>query len=79
MGKMSNLVQESLAGAHVIRAFAREAAQQKQFDAQNAEYYRANVALSWTQSIVFRLAATIGGVGALVSIYYGAGQVLAAR
>ncbi|MBC7794282.1 MAG: ABC transporter ATP-binding protein, partial [Clostridia bacterium] len=46
LGKLSNFIQEALAGAHVVRAFGREVHQMQRFEELNAKFYLANVRLA---------------------------------
>lgn len=79
MGDLSSFVQENLAGAHVVRAFKLEQAQQKQFEQLNKGYYEASVRLAWVRSGVFRVVITLGNVGVLLAVYFGAREALMLR
>ncbi|MEE8408749.1 MAG: ABC transporter ATP-binding protein [Myxococcota bacterium] len=79
MGSMSSLVQENLAGAHVVRAFANESQQASRFAERNDDYYRTNVRLAWIRSGLFRLMMTVANVAVLSVVFFGAGHVLEAR
>jgi ATP-binding cassette, subfamily B, multidrug efflux pump len=79
MGVLSNLVQESLAGAHVIRALGREEHQRARFEVANAALYAANVDLAWMRSAMFRLVQALGNLGVLLAVFFGARSVLAGR
>jgi ATP-binding cassette subfamily B protein len=76
-GEISNLVQENLAGAHVVRAFANEAHQRRAFEERNQAYYAANVRLSWSRSGLFRLGLTMANVAILVGLFFGSRDILA--
>jgi len=76
-GDISNLVQENLSGAHVVRAFANETHQRRLFEKRNQAYYAANVRLAWSRSGLFRLGLTMANVAILVGLYFGSREILA--
>lgn len=76
MGRMSNFIQESLAGAHVVRAFGREHHQAARFEQLNTDFYRVNVRLARVRAVLFRLVTALGSVGILLAVFFGARDVL---
>ena len=79
MGKISTLVQESLAGAHVIKAFGRENDRKGAFAILNQNYYDICVFQSLLRSGMFRLAGSLSSVGILFIVFVGAFDVLENR
>ena len=77
MGKVSNFVQESLAGAHVTRAFGREQHQAKRFEELNSGLYAINAKLTRVRAVLFRLVTALGSFGVLLAVTVGARDVLA--
>ncbi len=77
MGKVSNFVQESLAGAHVTRAFGREQHQARRFEELNAGLYAINAKLTKVRAVLFRLVTALGSFGVLLAVMVGARDVLA--
>lgn len=79
MGKISTLVQESLAGAHVIKAFSREDERENSFSELNQNYYDICVFQSLIRSGMFRLAGSLSSAGILLVVFMGALDVLEGR
>lgn len=79
LGEMGNFVQESLTGAHVVRAFGLERHQAARFATVNYEYYRAAVRLAFVRSYLWRLMAALAGLGMLAALVAGAIDVMAGR
>lgn len=76
VGHIANRVQENLAGAHVVRAFAIEEQQQRGFHHDNVAYYKESVRLAWLRSGMFRLVTAIASFGTLLVVYFGSQEVL---
>lgn len=76
LGKLSNFIQEALAGAHVVRAFGREQHQLRRFDELNDRFFTANVRLAHMRAVLFRLVTVIGNLGILLAVFFGAHDVL---
>jgi ATP-binding cassette subfamily B multidrug efflux pump len=76
MGRLSNFIQESLAGAHVVRAFGREQHQAKRFEELNQESYEVNIRLARIRATLFRLVTALGSTGILLAVFFGARDVL---
>lgn len=79
MGDISALTQESLSGGHVIRTFGIEQQRQEAFEELNQAYYQAGVRLAWVRSGMFRVVMTVASISTLLSVYFGAKEVLAER
>ena len=79
LGRLSNFVQENLAGSHVVRAFAIEAEQTRRFQALNDSYYDSNIGLAWVRSQTFRLVMSLSSISILLAVTLGARDVLAGK
>ncbi len=79
LGRISDTVQESLAGAHVVRAFAIEEQRQAALEALNEEYYRAAVGLTRVRSGMFKMVMSLGNLGILLAVVFGAADALRGR
>ncbi len=76
---ISSRVQESLSGVRVVRAYAQEAAEVRQFETLNKEYIRENIGLAKIQGLFMpALQALIGGTFLLV-LWGGGRQLLQHR
>jgi ATP-binding cassette subfamily B protein len=76
LGELSNVVQENLSAATVVRAFAIEPEQIRKFAATNDNYLAANVRLAWIRSGMFRLGMSLASLGMLAVTFFGARGVL---
>lgn len=79
MGRMGSFVKESLAGAHVVRAFGIESNRARGFDEINRSYYHAAVHLAWVRSYLWRMMVAFASLGVLLALFVGADDVIAAR
>jgi ATP-binding cassette, subfamily B, multidrug efflux pump len=77
--RLSARAQENLAGVRVIRAFAREAREVDDFAALNRGYLGSNLQLIRTSGLFFPLLAFLSGLAALLVLYLGGREVVAAR
>lgn len=76
LGKLSNVVQENLTAAMLVRAFGIEPEQMRRFDDRNSTYQAANFDLAWIRSGMFRLGMSLAGLGTLLVTYFGANDVI---
>lgn len=76
LGALSNLVQENLAGAQLVRAFVVEDEQSARFAQRNKAYFATNIDLAWTRSYMFRLAMSLASISTLLTVFFGARQVV---
>ena len=76
MGDLSAFVQESLAGAHVIRAFALDEPKAERFKTFNQASYEAGVRLAWLGSGMFRVVMSLSAITTLIAVYIGAQEVV---
>ena len=77
LAEMSALVQENLAGARVVRAYAQEAYEQTRFAEANAEYVERNRRLIRTTGIVHPGIQFLMGLGGLTVLWLGGRMVIA--
>jgi ATP-binding cassette subfamily B multidrug efflux pump len=77
LAELSALVQENLAGARVVRAYAQEAHEQARFAAANEEYVERNRRLIRTTGIVHPGIQFLMGLGSLTVLWLGGRMVIA--
>jgi ABC-type multidrug transport system fused ATPase/permease subunit len=76
-GVMTAVLQENLAGARVVRAFAREDAERARFDAELRDLQdRSLKAASWS-ALYTAVVTTLGAAGIVAVVWYGGQAVLA--
>jgi ATP-binding cassette subfamily B protein len=76
LAELSALVQESLAGARVVRAYAQERHEQARFEAANEEYVSRNRRLIRTTGIVHPGIQFLMGLGGVIVIWLGGRMVV---
>jgi ATP-binding cassette subfamily B protein len=74
---MSTSVQQTIAGARVVRSFVREEAEKKRFEEMNSRYVRANSILGIFSSSLDPLLSFTTGVCVLIVLWRGGSLVLA--
>ena len=74
--EISARVQENLSGVRVIRAFARESAEVRNFEAMNLEYVERNQRLIRVWGVFHPLLAFLSGLAALLALYLGGREVV---
>jgi ATP-binding cassette subfamily B protein len=79
LSEVSAVVQESLSGVRVVRAYGQEPAELERFRAANAEYLRRNRRLITLQGFFFPSMAFFLGLGALVALWFGSRAVIDRR
>jgi ATP-binding cassette subfamily B multidrug efflux pump len=77
LAEISALVQENLAGARVVRAYAQEAHEEARFAAANEEYVERNRRLVRTTGIVHPGIQFLMGLGSLTVLWLGGRMVIA--
>jgi ATP-binding cassette, subfamily B, multidrug efflux pump len=77
LGLLTNMVQENLTGARIVRAYTREAVQEREFDELNEEYLRRNVELAVSTGAFYPSLSLMAGLGMLVVLYMGGRLVIA--
>lgn len=76
-GRLQTMVQENLAGARIVRAYVRERAQEREFDALNAAYFDKNMALARISAAFSPLLGLLTGLGAVIVFWFGGRQIIA--
>jgi ATP-binding cassette, subfamily B, multidrug efflux pump len=76
---ISSKVQENLSGVRVIRAYAQESAEVRQFETLNQEYIRENIGLAKIQGMFMPLLQALIGVTFLLVLWGGGRQLLQHR
>ena len=76
---LSTMVQESLTGVRIVRAYAQEAGQAREFDALNAEYRDRNMRLARVSGLFHPLLGLLTGVALVVVLWFGGREVIAGR
>ena len=79
LGSLSTKVQENLAGARVIKAYAREKSEIESFDRMNAEFMRRNLGLIRITGFFYPLFGLLSGAGGAVVLWVGGREVMAGR
>jgi ATP-binding cassette subfamily B protein len=79
LADLSTRVQENLAGMHVVKAYAAEAAQIAAFERVNTRFQEQSLRLARVRGFIGPVMNVVGGVGALVVLWYGGRQVVAGR
>ncbi len=79
LSTLSAVVQESLAGVRVVRAYGREAIETERFREENAEYLRRNASLIRLQALFYPSMGFILGLAGLLVLWVGARFVLEGR
>jgi len=74
--ELSSFAQENLAGARIVKAYAREESQARQFRAFNEEYRNRNLALARVWGAFHPTLILLTGVGAVVVLLSGGRQVI---
>ncbi len=77
LAEMNALVQENLAGARVVRAYAQDAHEEARFAAANEEYVSRNRRLVWISGILNPGINFLMGLGALTVLWLGGRMVVA--
>lgn len=76
---ISSRVQENLAGARILRAYAQEKAEIDQFERLNKEYIRENIGLARIQGMFMPLLQSLIGVTFLLVLWFGGRQLMEHR
>ena len=79
LATLSAVVQESLAGVRVVRAYCREAVETERFRRENLEYLERNAAVIRLQALFYPTLAFILGLAALMVLWLGARHVIEGR
>ena len=79
LATLSAVVQESLAGVRVVRAYCREAVETERFRRENLEYLERNTVLIRLQALFYPSLAFILGLVGLLVLWLGARHVIEGR
>ncbi len=72
---LSTMVQENLAGVRIVRAYAQEAAQAREFDGFNRGYLRRNMHLAYVSGAFHPVMGLLTGAAMVVVLWQGGRQV----
>lgn len=70
-GMLTTMVQENLAGMHVVKAYRREGYEREKFLARNEDYIAKSIYLARLQALFFPLIGVLVGVGFALLLLYG--------
>ena len=79
LSDISAIVQETLSGVRVIRAYGQEAFETERFRQANDEYVRRNAGLIRLQALYFPIMGLLMGIGALLVLWLGGRDVVSGR
>ena len=79
LAHLNTVLQESLVGVRVVKAFAREPHEAQRFEDANQELYDINVRIAKMISFVFPLIFLFSNIATLTVYWIGGGQVLTGR
>jgi len=79
IGKLSTVVQESLAGQLVVRALSQEDAVAARFGAQNDDVYRTSMRLARIRMFLGPIMGLMGSLSIAIALYAGGAGVIAGR
>jgi ATP-binding cassette subfamily B protein len=79
LSDVSAIAQEALSGVRVIRAYRQEAAEIRRFMLANDEYRQRNRGLIALQGIFFPSMSFLLGIGAMLVLWFGSGDVIRGR
>ncbi|NIP80269.1 MAG: ABC transporter ATP-binding protein, partial [Gemmatimonadetes bacterium] len=76
---VTTMVQENLTGVRIVRAYAQERAQARQFDEENREYLRRNMRLVQAAGLFHPLLSVLTGAAMVTVLWLGGLEVMAGR
>ncbi|MDE0632335.1 MAG: ABC transporter ATP-binding protein [Caldilineaceae bacterium] len=79
LGKLNTLVQENLAGVHVVKAFVREQYEIENFDRDNVDYMEQNIKVGRYLALVMPVLLVLTNLGATLAIWRGGIDVIGGR
>ncbi len=79
LGKLNTLVQENLAGVHVVKAFVRERYEIENFDRDNVDYMEQNIRVGRYLALVMPVLLVLTNLGATIAIWRGGIDVIGGR
>ena len=79
LGRLNTLVQENLAGVHVVKAYVRERHEVDRFNLQNQDYMEQNIRVGRYLALVMPVLLFLTNVGAVIAIWWGGLDVIDGR
>ena len=79
LGTVTTMIQENLTGVRIVRAYVQEAAQQREFERLNREYYRRNMQLAHTEALFNPLLTFLATFGLLLVLLVGGQHAIDGR
>jgi ATP-binding cassette subfamily B protein len=79
LAELSSYTQENLSGIHVVKAYAAEEQQVRDFLALNARFQDQSLRLARVRGFIGPVMNVVGGVGGLVVLWYGGLHVISGR
>lgn len=76
LSAMNTILQESLQGIRVVKAYAREPYEEARFDAAAGEVMVESIRISRTMAMLFPLVFTVATVGQLMILFFGSRQII---
>ena len=76
LSALNTVLQESLAGVRVVKAFVREPYEAERFAAANQELYDINIQIAKTMTFLFPMVFFISNIASLAVYWIGGGQVI---
>jgi ATP-binding cassette subfamily B protein len=76
LAKLNTVLQESLAGVRVVKAFVREEYESHRYAEANLELYDMNIKVGRTMALVFPMVFFLSNVASLAVYWIGGGQVI---
>lgn len=76
LGQLSTLVQENLAGARIVRAYAQEEVQEAEFETLNTGYFHKNMALARISALFQPLLTFLAGIGMIIVLWTGGSEAM---
>ncbi|MBK9372552.1 MAG: ABC transporter ATP-binding protein [Holophagales bacterium] len=75
--EISASAQENISGVRLVRAFAREATEERRFDAKNREFRKRNLGLARLNALYFPMLQALVGAGFAAVLWVGGRKILA--
>ncbi len=79
LDKVNSVVQETVTGARVVKAYTREDYEIDRFDAANDDFRKTNLSVMYIMSAIFPILSVVMNAAVIAIIYIGGLQVEAAR
>ncbi len=76
LDRVNNVLQENLAGAKLVRAFAGQARENARFDEANTDHYRLSLRVGYIIASLFPLLFLLGQLGVVIATWFGGTEIL---